>query len=99
MKTLKMKRFLSMMFAGAVGAVLTFGLIQWLGSNQSTNNILNDSNLHTVSSNQPVNGSINTGPDFTVAAEKALPAVVQIQANESQQLAQQRKQEQRNQFR
>jgi Do/DeqQ family serine protease len=92
-----MKRFLSMMFAGAVGAVLTFGMIQWLAADQSINNTTNDSNLHTVSTNQPVNGNINTGPDFTVAAEKALPAVVQIQANESQQLAQQRKQEQRSQ--
>ncbi len=85
-----------MIAAGAIGAVLTFGLFQLTDTGALVIQETGDLPLHTASTAKNNIATPNTGPDFTVAAEKALPAVVQIQASESQELARQRREEQKN---
>ena len=84
-----------MIVAGAIGAVLTFGLFQLKDTGTSIAQNTSELPIHTASTAKNNIATPNTGPDFTVAAAKALPAVVQIQASESQELAQQRRNEQK----
>jgi Do/DeqQ family serine protease len=82
-----------MTLAGAIGAIFTFALIQSVQPDTQSNLTTQNTSVKTVSTKQGNEANVNTGPDFTRAAELSLPVVVQIQANESQQLAQQRRKE------
>ncbi len=117
-----MKRFLSLVAAGALGAVITIGAfrmieVRWPHTGISQELIHNtgfeatvDGNSRNLASSHPgsdlaesatipVNSNsksvISSGAiDFTMAAEKAMPAVVQIKATESEELASQRRNKQ-----
>lgn len=90
-----MKRFLSMLAAGALGATMTIAAFNYTGNqNKHTTNLATDI-AQVGMSNTTSRTMMNTGPDFTVAAEKALQVVVEIDAIESEQLAQSRKRQNR----
>ena len=86
-----MKSFFSMFIAGIIGAALTIAVFNF-SSDTNRNIQANAADITTVGLNNNTT-AINTGPDFTLAAETALKAVVQIDASESDQLAQQRRSE------
>ena len=92
-----MKRFMSLVAAGVVGALVTIGAFEFLQSDQATNTALNPALTHNtgLSNTLMSTGGTASAINFTDAAEKAMPAVVQIKAAESDQLAQQRRQQQR----
>ncbi len=88
-----MKKFMSLVMAGALGAVITlavFNFMQKDGVRQTSLEVTPVSTTNTSYTN-----AVATGPNFTLAAEKALEAVVQIQAQESESLAQQRREKDR----
>ena len=93
-----MKQFLSLVVAGAIGAALTFGTIRLGGDNfvnptTSSDFIHKTGNSTTLMSPAGPEGAI----DFTMAADIAMKAVVLVEAKESEQLAQRRRQEQQRQ--
>lgn len=92
-----MKRFLSLVAAGAVGALITVGSLEFLQSDESPQNNVNSAWNHNagITNTYMAPGGNASAINFTDAAETAMPAVVQIKAAESDQLARQRRQEQR----
>jgi Do/DeqQ family serine protease len=77
-------KFWSMLLAGAIGGLVTFGAIKVFNEPQQVN---------TAPSAPVRQVNYNGAPvpfDFTKAAEKSMPAVVHIKASESRELAQQR---------
>ncbi|MEL6926480.1 MAG: hypothetical protein AAFO94_20720, partial [Bacteroidota bacterium] len=92
-----MKRILSLIFAGIIGGLITVGGLRFMSADQQA--ITNPSSPVTFASN---NNSLNIAPtapfDFTVAAEKATKAVVNISAAESEALARERRQQQRSPY-
>ncbi len=86
-----MRRLLSYAFAGIIGGLAVLTGNRWMQKTESNNE-------NTPSFVRQVNESIATpitGPDFTIAADKALNVVVQINAQESQKLAKQKEEESR----
>lgn len=84
-----MKNIISLVFAGMIGGLITFSLIQY-----------NTDDIKHVSPAQQAtvvsNSTMNSLPfDFSLAAEVATPAVVHIRAAESELLARQRMEKQR----
>ncbi|MCC6815326.1 MAG: trypsin-like peptidase domain-containing protein [Saprospiraceae bacterium] len=84
-----MKTFMSYLMAGLIGGIAVLTGSQYFKKSVS----VEPSKENFI---QRVNESpeIVTGPDFTLAADKALGVVVQINATESQKLAQQKQNEQ-----
>lgn len=80
-----MKNHFIHVLSGVFGGILVMGGFLWY--QKDTNRIAENSPLtHSVSSHlEPV-----VGPDFSLAAEKALNSVVQINAEESEKLARQK---------
>jgi serine protease Do len=90
-----MKRFSTLVLAGAIGAAITLAASQFIGS-QETQPASLAGLAQPVGTHQTLHTSNTAGAvDFVVAAERAMPVVVQIRASESDALAQQRRQEQR----
>lgn len=91
MKT--MKQFMLMTVAGIVGALATVVILRYapIPGVSTPTFARNTSTSTTLYTPPPVTNAI----DFTIAAEKAMPVVVQIKAKESDALAQQRREEQR----
>lgn len=86
-----MKNLIALLFAGIIGGLVTLGGFMWLQPN-TTAMVSNDQGLaKSVSQNYNVNPKTKLMPfDFTMAAEKATPAVVHISAAESEAQAKQR---------
>ncbi|MBK9720108.1 MAG: hypothetical protein IPO78_00635 [Saprospiraceae bacterium] len=80
-----MKNFISNLLPGIAGGALVLGSFLWYHSN-TTHSISDRSYTHQVNEAIPV----TVGPDFSIAAEKALNVVVQINAQESEKLARQK---------
>ncbi|MBK6544971.1 MAG: trypsin-like peptidase domain-containing protein [Saprospiraceae bacterium] len=83
-----MKNFISNLLPGIAGGALVLGSFLWYHSN-TTHSISDRSYTHQVNEAIPV----TVGPDFSIAAEKALNVVVQINAQESEKLARQKMEE------
>lgn len=86
-----MKNLVALLFAGIIGGLVTLGGFMWLQPN-TTAIVSNDQGFaKPVSQNYNVNPKTKLMPfDFTMAAEKATPAVVHISAAESEAQAKQR---------
>lgn len=77
-----MKSFLSLVGAAVLGSLITYGGVQWLSADHSTS-----TNNNSIFSTPAVltgyrNGAAGAAPNFTVAAEAAMPMVVHIKATE-----------------
>ncbi len=86
-----MNKFWSTLLAGAMGGLVTFGAINWMGKSQVQSEV-----KATAPEAKQVRYEFgNTPPtfDFTRAADRAMPAVVHIKAMESKQSAIQRQKE------
>ena len=93
----KIRNFSGMILAGIVGAVVTILAFQLTGHN-TPESIVPDGLFHQAGTNKTTLSTPSVSVpnlDFTVAAELAMPAVVQIRARESDALAQQRRDEQK----
>jgi S1-C subfamily serine protease len=88
-----MKNIFSLVLAGAIGSVITIGSYQIIDSKMSPI-ISSNAEAQEVSmyKNKPPSG-IGAPADFTFAAAKAMPVVVQIKASESDALARKRMEE------
>ena len=92
-----MKQFVSLFAAGALGALITLGGYQLIDKSQESSNLSPDAVFSaSLSTNSPTRIAA-PAIDFSEAAEISMPAVVQIKASESDQLARQRREEQRRQ--
>ena len=91
-----MKQFVSLLAAGTTGALITLGGYQLMNHTGETNT-LNQSTLHPTGLTTSNSSPRVSAPaiDFSEAAEISMPAVVQIKASESDQLARQRREEER----
>jgi Do/DeqQ family serine protease len=92
-----MKQFLSLVIAGAVGAGLTIGVVQLGDSVISPKKTTSENQfIHPAGVNNTLMkpGAPEKAVDFTFAAEVAMKAVVLVEAKESEQLAQRRREEQ-----
>lgn len=83
-----MKRFITYVFSGVLGGLMVIGFLS----------LQQDSSEETVTNgrlvNQVLSSNLPSAPvDFIFAAEKAMPSVVHIRAEESEILARQRRQE------
>ena len=90
-----MKQFSTLIFAAILGGLVTVGGVKLLdrsNSNQNTHSF-----GETVSNNNFTNPLPSGAVDFVDAAAKAMPVVVQISANESEVMAKQRQEDQRQQ--
>ena len=86
------KKMFSLVFAGMVGGLITFGGLQYYLSNHQVALQASPPPAQSVSKlNLPAGGSA-VPASFTTAARKAMPAVVHITAAESADLARQRRQ-------
>ena len=81
-----MKKVFTFLSAGILGGLVVVFSNYFLTPN-STENTLNETYVKAV--NEPIN-AVTTGPDFSLSAEKALNVVVQINAQESEKLVQQK---------
>ncbi len=82
----------SMVFAGMVGGLITFGGLQYFATNNSSALHSPTALAQTVSNINVPAGVAIVPPSFTDAARKSMPAVVHITAAESADRAQQRRQ-------
>lgn len=92
-----MKQFLSLVIAGAVGAGLTIGVVQLGDSVISPEKTTSENQfLHSAGVNNTLMkpGAPEKAVDFTFAADVTMKAVVLVEAKESEQLAQRRREEQ-----
>ena len=94
-----MKRILSLVIAGVIGGLITVGGLQMTNKQQTSYT----DNLSPATFASHNNNNLNITPrpaafDFTVAAEKATKAVVHISAAESEKMAQERRQNNRNPY-
>ena len=90
-----MNRIISYGIAGFIGGLVAFGGIQFVDNQTKSNNIVEHTNL-AQQVNQTTSLNASVGPDFSIAAEKGMNAVVQINAQESDKLV--RQNEERNKF-
>ncbi|HPK08801.1 MAG TPA: trypsin-like peptidase domain-containing protein [Saprospiraceae bacterium] len=92
---MKFKKFIPQLIAGMVGGAIIFGFLQFRQTD-----LKNVSNNQNTAKAIPVsitdNANINTGPNFVLAAQKGIAAVVHIAAKESATLAQERMGKNRN---
>ncbi|HPQ20611.1 MAG TPA: trypsin-like peptidase domain-containing protein [Saprospiraceae bacterium] len=92
---MKFKKFIPQLIAGMVGGAIIFGFLQFRPTD-----LKNVSNNQNTAKAIPVsitdNANINTGPNFVLAAQKGIAAVVHIAAKESATLAQERMGKNRN---
>jgi hypothetical protein len=85
-----MKKYFPFIFSGMLGGLLVLGgLKYWIEPKLQT--VANTENGLAVAVSE--NTSPVTGPDFSLSAEKALKVVVQINAQESDQLVKQKQEE------
>jgi len=94
-----MKRIFSLVIAGIIGGLITVGGLQMMNKQQTS--YTDTLSPATFTSHNNNNLNITPRPaafDFTVAAEKATKAVVHISAAESEQMAQERRQNSRNPY-
>ena len=96
-----MKQVLSYVIAGGVGAIITlfaFTMVFDIQSDSAAEAGFNGApaTLTSNTSLRSFNRAPEVGFDFTVAAEKSMPTVVQIKAQESEALVQKRLEEERN---
>ena len=94
-----MKRIFSLVIAGIIGGLITVGGLQMTNKQQTSYT----DNLSPATFASHNNNNLNITPrpaafDFTVAAEKATKAVVHISAAESEKMAQERRQNNRNPY-
>ena len=95
-----MKKMFSYVLAGSVGAMITLGAYSVFFNNAGQSQIATQQDMRpeaTLASTltRNFNRAPLTVTDFTVAAERAMPAVVQIKAEESEELVRKRLEEQR----
>ncbi|MDX1407973.1 MAG: trypsin-like peptidase domain-containing protein [Saprospiraceae bacterium] len=90
-----MKRFSSLILAAVLGGALALGGYALLTDVTSQSEGLPDNLLHSVGTTRTLLPGGSADVDFTVAAERVMPTVVQIKAQESDALAQQRRQQER----
>lgn len=90
-----MNRFSSLVLAAVLGGALTLGGYALITGSQKTSASIDSSLLHTVGAAKTMLPGSSAEVDFTIAAERAMPAVVQIKAQESDDLARQRRQQER----
>ncbi len=95
-----MKKMMSYVLAGAVGAVLTIGAFTFIFDGVPAQPAIAAINnpSPTLTSNTAIRGfnrSPEVGVNFVEAAERSMPTVVQIKAQESEELVQKRLEEQR----
>lgn len=83
-----MNRIISYGIAGFIGGLVAFGGIQFVDNQTKSNNIVEHTNL-AQQVNQTTSLNASVGPDFSIAAEKGMNAVVQINAQESDKLVRQ----------
>ncbi|HRX29165.1 MAG TPA: trypsin-like peptidase domain-containing protein [Saprospiraceae bacterium] len=92
---MKFKKFIPQLIAGMVGGAIIFGFLQFRPTD-----LKNVSNNQNTAKAIPVsitdNANINTVPNFVMAAQKGIAAVVHIAAKESATLAQERMGKNRN---
>ncbi|MEO6191049.1 MAG: trypsin-like peptidase domain-containing protein [Saprospiraceae bacterium] len=86
-----MKSLISYVFAGLIGGFAVLAGNQWL--NKTEKNYEQTGQYARKVNETPTIAMV--GPDFTIAADRALEVVVQINAQESQKLAQQKEEENR----
>ena len=83
-----MNRIISYGIAGFIGGLVAFGGIQFVDIQTKSNNIVEHTNV-AQQVNQTTSLNASVGPDFSMAAEKGMNAVVQINAQESDKLVRQ----------
>ncbi len=83
------KKFIPLLIAGMIGGLSMWAIINWSADNDSSS----DHGISLVSHNNYQPSNTNAPFDFSLAAEKASPSVVLIQAKVSEQLANQNRQE------
>ncbi len=89
-----LKQYLPLVIAGAAGAMLTIVIMKQTPTNQQSA-VPHHLTHHASTAFYTPSGEIAGALNFTYAAERAMPAVVQIKAKESDALARERRQEQR----
>lgn len=90
-----MRDLLSYVLAGLFGGLLVFGGIQYYppGSDALNGTKSNYATKVAAQVNEYPNANPTVGPDFSIAAEKALNVVVQINAQESERVVKQKESE------
>jgi len=91
-----MNRIISYGIAGFIGGLVAFGSIQFVDNQTKSKNTEQTNLAQQVNQSTSINASV--GPDFSLAAEKGMNAVVQINAQESDKLVKQNE-ERNNPFR
>jgi len=77
-----MKQFISLVFAGIIGGMMTLGGVAMMKNDAPSQNASLAQNVNNVNI-KPSTANVNVPFDFTYAAEKATPAVVHILAKET----------------
>ena len=96
-----MKRIISLIVASVIGGLITLAGVHYMSNNTQQTPITQPATYGQLTSNT---SNVNVSPapptfDFTAAAAKATPAVVHISAAESEKMARQRREDNRNPYR